>query len=252
MSWIAPKKHLGVSKGCSSAVLKQNPTSLFFNQPPLMEQILSIPDRTGRAMGNLRDLDVPLPFSLCKGVVSGRNWHFLFQVCWTDLHKTRHILRSRQQQKVMSMIVHQYPLRLVLMSFQAWADAPCQWDLVAQPNASQVLSTKCFGQNEDKTLFTNIVKTSQYEWSAMDSHEKFEPPDFSSTALWGFVSQREYQWKNLFQYFVIFYKKERFSGAAADLRRNPRLANHQQLQAPKYCICGWKMRKYLSFLSGNT
>lgn len=53
--------------------MKQNPTSLFFNQPPLMEQILSIPDRTGRAMGNLRDLDVPLPFSLCKGVVSSRN-----------------------------------------------------------------------------------------------------------------------------------------------------------------------------------
>lgn len=37
-----------------------------------------------------------------------------------------------------------------------------QWNLVAQPNASQVLSTNCFGENEDKTLFTNIVKISQY------------------------------------------------------------------------------------------
>lgn len=32
-----------------------------------------------------------------------------------------------------------------------------QWDLVAQPSASKVLSSKCFGENEDKTLFTNTV-----------------------------------------------------------------------------------------------
>lgn len=38
-----------------------------------------------------------------------------------------------------------------------------------------MLLTKCFGANEDKSLFISIAKAFQFWWAATDNKEEFEP-----------------------------------------------------------------------------
>lgn len=84
---------------------ESNNSFVLLHQPPLVEQTLPTPDRTGRAMGNLKGLDVPLSFCVLKGVVSAG----------IDISCSR--CADRQQQKVTSMMVHKHPLRLVLAAY---------------------------------------------------------------------------------------------------------------------------------------
>lgn len=74
-----------------------------------------------------------------------------------------------------------------------------QWDLVAQLNATQVLSTKCFGTNEDKSFYKYCKGTPI--WVAMDNDKELERPDALSPALRGFCESKGIAMKNLFTTF---------------------------------------------------
>lgn len=101
----------------------------------------------------------------------------------------------------------------------------------------------CFGTNDNRSLFTNIVKASQ--WGAMDNDEELEPPDSLSTPR-DFVNEMN---GRICPHFVTLRRKERSLDTEAGQRSSSRLGNHQWLQAPKY---GWKNSKYLWSLAGNT